>query len=95
MSLAYLYWRIDPGVKARRGSAMEHLVAVAHSGQRELPTHTILYCEYDTKYYVVSVASWCYAYTALVISAQEALYHAVETFDTLEQAMLYFEMVKS
>ena len=93
MSLDCLYWRVDPGVKAWRGSAMEHLVAVAH--KRELPTHTILYCEYDTKYYVVSVASWCYAYTALVISAQKALYHAVEAFDTLEQAMLYFEMVRA
>ncbi len=93
MSLAYLYWRIDPGGKARRGSAMEHLVAVAHKG--ELPTHTILYCEYDTKYYVVSVADWSLVYTRSVMPAQEALYQVAETFDTLEQAMLYFEMVKS
>jgi hypothetical protein len=92
MSLDCLYWRVDPGVKAWRGSAMEHLVAVAH--KRESPTHTILYCEYNTKYYVVSVADWSLVYTRSVMPAQEALYHAVEAFDTLEQATLYFEMVK-
>ena len=62
------------------------------------------------QYYVVDIPSWCgkvsipYLHSRLLIGyismdeadqLMHALHQAAETFDTLEQAMLYFEMVRA
>lgn len=47
------------------------------------------------RYYVIQLGKWMAAYCASDATGPDALYAAAERFDTLEQAMLYFEVVKN
>ena len=46
------------------------------------------------EYYVVNMREWKGKYFELGETEQSAFHKTAERFDTLEQAMLYFEMVK-
>ena len=46
------------------------------------------------RYYVVQISKWVAAYCASSVTDLAALYTVAERFDTLEQAMLYFEVVR-
>ena len=97
MSLDCLYRRVDLGPRETYLTALQHLhnyLRSAISGVTKPDSHIILHQGLSRKYLVVNVNGWCAQNWNLKLSTEQAMHQVAETFDTLEQAMLYYHLVK-
>ena len=91
------YRRVDLGPRETYLTALQHLrnyLRNAVSGATKPGSHIVLHQWLSKKYLVVNVNSWCAQNWSLKLSTEQAMHQAAETFDTLEQAMLYYHLVK-
>ena len=93
MTSTCLYWRVDLGTRENPGIALAHLADAINANKP--PNYIVLHQMRSEKYLVVSVDAWLADKRNNETTAETALHQTAERFDTLEQAMLYFEMVRS
>jgi hypothetical protein len=85
------YTRLD--LPEPKSTTIHHILCEAMS-QRPASGHMLLKSSWPHKFYVVDCDAWIYKYIQPNETELSALYQTAERFDTLEQAMLYFEVVR-
>ncbi len=88
----YRYVRLD--TCDRKPHTIQHILHEEFR-QRTKSSHMVLEHSRSHKFYVVERTAWLSKYFEPGETEQSAFYKTTEKFSTLEQAMLYFEMVKS
>lgn len=87
-----VYRRVDLGSRETYLTALDHLYNLLTRPGNECD-HIVLHQGLSKKYLVVDMQAWHNQNRRTSISAEQAMHQAAETFDTLEQAMLYYHAV--
>ena len=86
------YTRLD--LHEPKSSTIHHILSEAVS-HYPMSSHMLLKSSWPHKFYVVDCDAWLGKYLEPCETEQSAFHQVAERFDTLEQAMLYFEVVKN
>ena len=88
-----VYRRISPGPQLDYLIVPEHLYSLLfRSG--DASSHIVLRQTPGEEYLVVDMQAWHSYDRNTELSTEQAMHQAAETFDTEEQAMLYYHLVK-
>ena len=88
------YKRVDMGLDSAYLVALEQLYNLLFRPEG-VGSHIVLHEMPSEEYFVVDIDAWRNQKRSPELSAEQAMHQTAERFDTLEQAMLYFEMVKA
>ena len=88
-----VYRRVDLGPRETYLTALDHLTDLLAKLGKE-GSHIVLHLGLSKKYLVVDMQVWYKQNRQTSTSTEHAMHQAAETFDTLEQAMLYYHLVK-
>ena len=87
------YKRVDMGLDSAYLVALEQLYNLLFRPEG-VGSHIVLHQGLSKKYLVVDMQVWYKQNRQTSTSTEHAMHQAAETFDTLEQAMLYYHLVK-
>ena len=92
--MSKVYRRISLGPELDYLIAPEHLYSLLFR-PGDVSSHIVLRQTPGEEYLVVDMHAWHSYDWNTELSAEQAMHRVAQKFDTLEQAMLYFEMVRT